>query len=92
MSINEQDLAAQLVSEGFTHTYGWEDVPNARYPNHTHAAETAHIILSGEMTLTMGGVSKTYYGGERCDVPTQAVHSARMGPRGCRYLIGEREG
>ena len=88
--MNEKELVAQLVSEGFSHTYVWEDVPNARYPNHTHGAETAHIVLSGEMTLTMDGVTKTYRKGERCDVPANAVHSARMGPRGCRYLIGER--
>ena len=89
--MNEKDLIAQLVNEGFSHTYVWEDVPNARYPNHAHGAETAHIILSGEMTLTMDGMTKTYHVGERCDVPANAVHSARMGPQGCRYLIGERE-
>jgi quercetin dioxygenase-like cupin family protein len=54
--------------------------------------QTTHIILSGEMALTMDGVTKTYRAGERCDVPANAVHSARMGPKGCRYLIGERIG
>jgi quercetin dioxygenase-like cupin family protein len=90
--MNEPELIAQLVSEGFSHTYVWEDVPNARYPNHTHGVQTAHIILNGEMALTMDGVTKTYRTGERCDVPANAVHSARMGPKGCRYLIGERIG
>jgi hypothetical protein len=43
------------------------------------------------MTLTCGGVSRTYVAGERPpDVPAKAVHSARMGPRGCRYIIGEK--
>jgi hypothetical protein len=42
------------------------------------------------MTLTMAGESRTYRAGERCDVPAGAVHSARMGPSGCHYLIGER--
>jgi quercetin dioxygenase-like cupin family protein len=42
------------------------------------------------MKLTMGGKAQTYRAGERCDVPAGAVHSARMGPKGCRYLIGER--
>jgi len=83
-------LEKQLRSEGFSHTYVWQDGPQARYPDHTHPVETAHIILEGEMTLTTGGVSKTYGAGERCDVPAGAVHSAKMGPRGCRYLIGER--
>ena len=88
--MSEQALIAQLVNEGFSHTYVWQDVANARYPDHKHDVETAHIILSGEMTLTMHGVTKTYCPGERCDVPANAVHSALMGPKGCRYLIGER--
>ena len=88
--MDEKKLTEQLRSEGFAHTYSWQDGANAFYPDHTHATETAHIILTGEMTLTMDGKSQTYRAGERCDVPAGAVHSARMGPKGCRYLIGER--
>jgi quercetin dioxygenase-like cupin family protein len=88
--MDEKQLARTLEQEGFGHTYVWQDAPNASYPDHTHATETAHIILSGEMTLTMDGEGHTYRAGERCDVPAGAVHSARMGPTGCRYLIGER--
>jgi mannose-6-phosphate isomerase-like protein (cupin superfamily) len=88
--MDEGKFARNLEREGFRHTYVWQDGPNASYPDHTHATESAHIILSGEMTLTMGGQSHTYRAGERCDVPAGTVHSARMGPSGCRYLIGER--
>ncbi|HKW89097.1 MAG TPA: hypothetical protein VJN21_10100 [Candidatus Acidoferrales bacterium] len=42
------------------------------------------------MTLTMNGKAQTFRAGERCDVPADTTHSARMGPQGCRYLIGER--
>ncbi|MBZ5662879.1 MAG: cupin domain-containing protein [Acidobacteriia bacterium] len=83
-------LQRQLQSEGFLHTYVWQDGPNVFYSDHTHREETAHIILEGEMTLTHAGATRTYVAGDRCDVPAGAVHSARMGPRGCRYLIGER--
>jgi mannose-6-phosphate isomerase-like protein (cupin superfamily) len=88
--MNEQSMVKQLREEGFAHTYVWQDGPNAHYPDHTHAEETAHIVLAGEMSLTMGGHTQTYRAGDRCDVPAGAVHSAQMGPRGCRYLIGER--
>jgi quercetin dioxygenase-like cupin family protein len=88
--MDQKALARTLRDEGFRHTYVWEDGPNADYPDHTHAQETAHIVLSGEMMLTMGGSTETYRPGQRCDVPAGAVHSARMGPHGCRYLIGER--
>lgn len=90
MIADQKSLERGLHSEGFLHTYVWQDGPNAFYPDHTHAVETAHIILDGEMTLTQGGESLTFRAGERCDVPAGAVHSAKMGPRGCRYLIGEK--
>jgi quercetin dioxygenase-like cupin family protein len=81
---------SQLQSEGFSYTFVWQDGPHAFYPDHTHAGLTAHIILDGEMTLTMQGQSQTYRAGDRCDVPADVVHSAQMGPRGCRYLVGEK--
>jgi uncharacterized cupin superfamily protein len=90
MDADLKSLQTQLHSEGFLHTYVWQDGPNAFYSDHTHAQETAHIILEGEMTLAQSGATRTYTAGERCDVPAGAVHSARMGPRGCRYLIGEK--
>jgi mannose-6-phosphate isomerase-like protein (cupin superfamily) len=83
-------LESQLRSEGFSHTFVWQDGPHAFYPDHTHAGLTAHIILDGEMTLTMQGQSQTYRAGDRCDVPAGAVHSAQMGPCGCRYVVGEK--
>lgn len=88
--MDERELSRQLEQEGFGHTYVWQDRPNAYYPDHTHNAETAHIVLSGQMTLSMYGREVTYQAGERCDVPAGAVHSAKMGPKGCRYLVGER--
>ena len=80
----------QLRAEGFTHTYVWEDGPGAFYPDHSHPTETAHVVIHGEMTITYDGGTKTYKPGERFDVPAHTVHSAKMGPHGCRYLIGEK--
>ena len=90
-STDRSALEQQLRGEGFTHVFDWRDGPDASYPDHTHAVDTAHVILAGEMTLTCGGVTRTYGPGQRPpDVPAGAVHSARMGPLGCHYLIGEK--
>lgn len=88
--MDEKELKKKLQAEGFATTYVWQDGPHAYYPDHTHPAETAHIILAGEMILTMNGEARAYRAAQRCDVPAGAVHSARMGPSGCRYLIGEK--
>lgn len=90
MALDEKTLVGQLHREGFSHTFVWQDGPNAYYSEHTHETETAHIILTGEMSLTMNNRTATYRPGERCDVPAGVVHSAKMGPRGCRYVVGER--
>ena len=90
IGVNEKTMREQLRYEGFSRTYAWEDAPNTFYADHTHATETVHIIVDGEMTLVTGGQQRTYREGDRCDVSAGAVHSARMGPKGCRYLIGER--
>jgi len=90
MNVDLKTLESQLHAEGFRCAYVWEDGPNAEYADHTHPVETAHIILDGEITLTQGETTRTYRAGERCDVPAGAVHSARMGLQGCRYLIGEK--
>jgi len=89
-AMNLHDFEKQLHSEGFRNTYVWKDGPEQGYSDHTHPVETAHVILEGEMTVTMDGRSMTYHAGDRCDVPAGAVHAARMGPAGCRYLIGEK--
>ena len=81
---------SQLREEGFAQRYVWQVSASAEYPDHTHPVKTAYIILEGEMMLTLGGAERTYRTSERRDVPAGAVHSAKMGPRGCRHIIGER--
>lgn len=90
MERTEKQLSELLMREGFSRTFVWQDAPDTDYAEHSHAQESAHIILSGEMTLTVDGKKATYREGQRCDVAAGVRHSARMGPKGCRYLIGER--
>lgn len=85
-----KDWEKKLRDEGFGATYVCEDGPNAFYPDHTHSTLTAHIILEGEMTVTSAGTAQACKPGDRFDVPARTVHSACMGPSGCRYLIGEK--
>lgn len=88
--MTEGDWERLLHSEGFTHTFVWQDGPHAYYPDHTHSKLTAHVILDGEMTLTSDGAIRTFKAGERPDVPAGTVHSARMGSKGCKYIVGEK--
>ena len=57
---SETQLREQLEAEGFSHTYVWQDRPNAHYSDHTHPTLTAHIVLDGEMELTTNGTTTVY--------------------------------
>ena len=89
MALREHEFEDQLRKEGFKHIYVWQDGADTWYPDHVHPTATAHLIVEGEVTVTIKGKSRTYKVGERCDVPGGTVHSAKMGPKGCRYVVGE---
>ena len=88
--MNEKELEEKLKSEGFSGIFIHTDRPGAYYPDHTHHGITAHIVLDGEITVTSEGKTETFAPGQRFDVPAGAVHSAEVGPSGCRYMIGEK--
>ena len=88
--MDEREWARELREEGFSHIYVWKDGAGAFYPEHTHPALTAHVVLSGQMTLSIEGEPQTFRSGQRFDVPAHTVHSPLMGPGGCRHLIGEK--
>lgn len=88
--MNEKELEEKLKSEGFSGVFVHTDRPGAYYPDHTHTGVTAHIVLEGEITVTSEGKTETFEPGQRFDVPAGAVHSAEIGPSGCRYMIGEK--
>ena len=88
MTINE--WKDTLRGESFSHVYVQRDTPHVFYPDHQHENVTAHIILEGEMAITVDGKTKTFKVGERFDVPAGTIHAAKMGLNGCTYLIGEK--
>lgn len=85
----EREYEDELKKEGFF-TYVHTDGPDAHYPDHMHDQIAAHIILKGEMWLTMNGKKHFLKVGDRLDVPKGVVHSAKIGPKGCTFLIGEK--
>jgi quercetin dioxygenase-like cupin family protein len=86
----EEQVREQLTNEGFAPIYVWEDVANAEYPEHTHEKLTAHVVLKGEITLTDKSGTKILKEGERFDIPAGTTHSAKCGPDGCKFVVGEK--
>lgn len=88
--MNEKEWKHKLIDEGYNNVYIIKDGPDGIYSDHKHPRQTAHVVLEGEMTVTTDGQSKIYKVGDRFDVPELVVHSAKMGPAGCRYIVAEK--
>jgi mannose-6-phosphate isomerase-like protein (cupin superfamily) len=88
--MNEQEIIGQLKAEGFSEVEVYEDKPDFEYAEHTHEKAGVHIILQGEMTLIDKNGSKTFKAGDRIDILSGTVHSAKMGSLGCKYLVAEK--
>jgi quercetin dioxygenase-like cupin family protein len=60
--------------------------PGAPAPAHHHAEQQIAIILSGELTLTVGDESKVMHAGDCVVIPPNVRHGGVAGPEGCQAL------
>ncbi|MCB0047449.1 MAG: cupin domain-containing protein [Caldilineaceae bacterium] len=60
--------------------------PNAVLPLHSHPHEQAGVILSGELTLTLGDETRTLKSGDIYLAPGGLEHEGLAGPEGCVAL------
>ncbi len=86
-AIDRQGLIDGLRAEGLDVTE-WFDDPHATYPEHTHPGREVRVVLEGTMTILVDGTRHELGPGERLDLRPRRVHSAVVGPSGCRYLAG----
>jgi quercetin dioxygenase-like cupin family protein len=60
--------------------------PNTPAPLHHHHEQQIAIILSGEVTFTVGDETRVMRGGECVVIPPHVPHGAVAGPEGCEAL------
>jgi len=86
---SEAELRRRLEGEGFS-VFGWHDAADATYSAHAHDHDESIWVVAGEMTFVAGGGELRLGPGDRLMLPAGTVHTARAGPGGATYLIGER--
>jgi quercetin dioxygenase-like cupin family protein len=60
--------------------------PNATVSLHSHPHEQLGYVISGEITMTIGGVDHPLGSGDAYQIPGDVEHGARAGRSGCRVL------
>lgn len=57
---------------------------------HAHDVDVRALVISGELTLTANGTSRTYREGEVFEMSAGCVHSERHGAHGSEVVVGRR--
>jgi quercetin dioxygenase-like cupin family protein len=79
----------QLKSEGFPFVFEWTDAPDTIYTPHLHKGRVTFYITKGEIAVDILGKKLLITEGKRLDVPPAVIHSAKVGPQGCSFVVGE---
>jgi len=61
-------------------------LPDAVAPAHHHSEQQIAIVLSGELTFTVGGETRVMHAGDCVVIPPHVEHGGFAGPEGCRAL------
>jgi len=85
----EGTLRRRLEEEGFEVT-AWRDPADRRYDAHRHACDESLWVVRGEIVLRVGADDYALGPGDRLLLPRGTEHTARAGPDGATYLIGQR--
>ncbi|HEX3277501.1 MAG TPA: cupin domain-containing protein [Thermoleophilaceae bacterium] len=60
--------------------------PDAPAPTHHHVEQQIAIVLTGELTFTVGGETRTMRAGECAVIPPHVPHGGTAGPQGCTVI------
>jgi quercetin dioxygenase-like cupin family protein len=84
-------LRRRMEREGYT-VFEWSDRPGAVHPPHSHPEDQTHWVLSGALTLVVGGEEYTLAAGDRDFLPAWTEHEARVeGTEASVYLVGSKD-
>lgn len=91
MTLAEDAVIREYLDHGFRRAVVRRDEPNFNYPIHFHAYDLAFQVIEGEMTVVMNHKRTTLHAGDHALVPTNALHSVRIGSSGCVFIHAEKE-
>lgn len=89
--MNEENKINEIKAKGYDPVYVWEEKSGEEEIDHQHPFDTYLYILSGEISIKVGeSVERLLKTGDTAEVLRNTVHSAKAGPSGCKYIVGER--
>lgn len=90
--MKKQEVKERLQREGYGSVRELKDAPNESFPEHTHKGDHIMVVIEGSVSIKVEGKNLDLKAGEEFRCPAGVPHSATMGPEGCEYIVGEKNG
>ena len=84
------DFEAGLRADGYLDIESKRMEADCDNAEHSHPFDVRALVLDGQISLTVAGVTRTYAQGEVFTMAADCRHAEAVGTAGVSYLVGRR--
>ena len=88
--MDKKEIGERLRKEGYESIRELSDPANIEFPEHDHAGDHVLVVIKGSIEIAAEGKKILFKAGETFYSPAKIPHSAKIGPEGCEYIVGEK--
>ena len=81
------EFSEQAMKNGFEEMLVREWKPNQVLELHEHEFKVSALVVQGNFTLTIDGISRELKAGDRFELPKFKAHSEHYGPQGAIFWV-----
>ena len=89
--MNSEQFLQSLRQDGFPDPVEVQQVPNGQLGMHEHPFEVKALVIEGDITIDIDGVSKIYKAGDIFQLEFKQPHAESYGPQGVKYLASRKQ-
>ena len=89
--MNPEQFLQSLRQDGFPDPVEVQQPPNGRLDIHEHPFEVRALVLEGDITIAIDGLSKIYKAGDIFQLEFKQPHAESYGPHGVKYLASRKQ-
>ena len=89
--MNSEQFLRLLHRDGFPEPIEVQQVPNGQMGVHEHPFEVKALVIEGDITIAIDGLSKIYRAGDIFQLALKQAHTESYGSEGVKYLASRKQ-
>ena len=89
--MNSEQFLQLLRRNGFPEPVEVQQAPNGQLGIHEHPFEVRALVVEGDITIVIDGLSKIYKAGDVFHLELKRLHGESYGSEGVKYLASRKQ-